>query len=74
MLQLMVYNVVARQRQRAVFVVWSGLVLLLALGSLTGSVHDLVLTVIAVDSLVFATLLLRAGVRSRQRGKEPATA
>ena len=74
MLQLMVYNVVARQRQRAVFVIWSGLVLLLALGSLMGSVRDLVLIVIAVDAVVFATLLLRAGVRSRQPGPEPATA
>ena len=74
MLQLMVYNVVARQRQRSVFVVWSGLVLLLTLGSLMGTVRDLVLIVIAVDSVVFTTLLLRAGVRSRRRGTEPAAA
>ena len=73
MLQLMVYNVVARQRQRAVFVVWSGLVLLLALGSLMGTVRDLVLIVIAVDALVFGTLLLRAGVRlAGHRGRHAA--
>ena len=74
MLQLMVYNVVARQRQRAVFVVWSGLVMLLALGSPMDTVRDLVLIVIAVDALVFSTLLLRAGVRSRNRGTAPAAA
>jgi len=70
MLQLMVYNVVARQRQRAVFVIWAGLVTLLAIAPLMGSVSELVLTVLAVDSVLFVTLLLRAGVRS----PEPATA
>jgi O-antigen/teichoic acid export membrane protein len=66
MLQLMVYNVVARQRQRAVFVVWAGLALLLALGALTSTVRELVLVVLMVDAVVFTVLLLRAGARSRR--------
>jgi len=65
MLQLMVYNVVARQRQRAVFVIWAGLLALLALAPLTESVSQLVLTVLVVDTALFLTLLVRAGVRSR---------
>ncbi len=66
MLQLMVYNVVARQRQRAVFVVWAGLALLVALGALTSTVRELVLVVLMVDAVVFTVLLLGAGVRSRR--------
>lgn len=66
MLQLMVYNVVARQRQRAVFVVWAGLVGLVAAGTLASSVRELVLLVLAVDATIFAVLLVRAGVRSRR--------
>jgi O-antigen/teichoic acid export membrane protein len=72
MLQLMVYNVVARQRQRAVFVIWAGLVALLGVGSLMGTVHDLLLAVLTVDSVVFTVLLLSAGVRSRRPGPENA--
>jgi O-antigen/teichoic acid export membrane protein len=66
MLQLMVYNVVARQRQRAVFVVWTGLALLVGLGALTSTVRELLLVVLMVDAAVFTVLLLRAGLRSRQ--------
>jgi O-antigen/teichoic acid export membrane protein len=74
MLQLMVYNVVARQRQRAVFAIWAALGALLGLGALTGSVRELLLTVLAVDGVLFATLLLRAGIRSRERGERHARA
>lgn len=64
MLQLMVYNVVARQRQRAVLVLWVGLVGVLAGGAVAGGVEPLVVTVLAVDAAVFTVLLVRAGVRS----------
>ncbi|MFP5253864.1 MAG: lipopolysaccharide biosynthesis protein [Actinomycetes bacterium] len=67
MLQLMVYNVVARQRQRRVLVLWAGLVAILAAGATAGDVSTLVVTVLAIDALVFAVLLLRAGTRSRGR-------
>ncbi|HEX4901419.1 MAG TPA: hypothetical protein VFV42_01325, partial [Acidimicrobiales bacterium] len=64
MLQLMVYNVVARQRQRAVLVLWVGLVAVLAGGAVARGVEPLVVTVLAVDAAVFAVLLVRAGLRS----------
>jgi O-antigen/teichoic acid export membrane protein len=66
MLQLMVYNVVARQRQRAVFVIWAGLVALLALGALTSTVEELLMVVLGVDAVTFTVLLIRAGIRSRR--------
>jgi O-antigen/teichoic acid export membrane protein len=73
MLQLMVYNVVARQRQRAVFAIWAALVVLLAVGSTMSTVQSLVLTVLVVDGLLFGVLLVRAGVRSRGPQREPST-
>lgn len=71
MLQLMVYNVVARQRQRAVFAIWAGLVALVVVAPLMDSVSELVLTVLVVDVALFATLLLRAGTRSRAAVPSP---
>jgi O-antigen/teichoic acid export membrane protein len=64
MLQLMVYNVVARQRQRRVMVLWAGLVAVLVGGAVAGGVDALVVTVLTIDALVFVVLLLRAGSRS----------
>jgi O-antigen/teichoic acid export membrane protein len=72
MLQLMVYNVVARQRQRAVFAIWTALLVLLVVGAAMSSVRSLVLAVLAVDTLLFAVLLVRAGVRSNRLEPEPA--
>jgi O-antigen/teichoic acid export membrane protein len=74
MLQLMVYNVVARQRQRAVVAIWAGLVAVLALGSAASTVRDLVVTVLMIDAAVFGVLLLRAGLRSRTRRDLPTAA
>lgn len=71
MLQLMIYNVVARQRQRSVFLVWAGLVSLVAIGSLATAVSGLVLVVLVVDATVFAVLLVSAGVRSRGKTAAP---
>ena len=66
MLQLMVYNLVARQRPRAVYAIWAALAVLLVAGPLMGSVSVLVVTVVVVDLCLFVLLLLRAGVRSHQ--------
>lgn len=66
MLQLMVYNVVARQRQRRVLVLWAGLVAVLAAGAVSGGVRPLVVTVLCIDAAVFAVLLLRAGTRAHE--------
>lgn len=57
MLQLLVYNVVARQNKRAVGVVWAGLVVLVALAPTVGSVTYLLTAVVAVEGAVLLVLL-----------------
>ena len=67
MVQLLVYNVVARQHQRAVYVIWAALLALLGAASLVGSVTVLVTAVVCVDAALFAVLLwisLRPAVAS----------
>jgi O-antigen/teichoic acid export membrane protein len=65
MLQLMVYNVVARQRHRAVLAIWAALLTLAVVGPLTGSLSALLLLVLGLDVVLLAVLLVLAGVRSR---------
>ena len=76
MIQLLVYNVVARQRQRTVYVIWFAMGALLACSPWLESVNALLTTVIAIDSVLFGLLLLRAGARSRTatRGMAPPAA
>jgi O-antigen/teichoic acid export membrane protein len=57
-LQLMIYDVVARQHQRMVFVVWAGMALLLAASPFVESVTALLSIVVTIDALLFAVLLL----------------
>lgn len=57
-LQLMIYDVVARQHQRMVFVVWAGMALLLAAAPFLDSLTALLTTVVCIDALLFAVLLL----------------
>jgi O-antigen/teichoic acid export membrane protein len=70
LLQIMVYNVLARQSQRSVLLIWGALVCLLALVTLTGQVsapQDLLTMAICVDTALLAVLLatsLRAPVPS----------
>jgi len=66
MIQLMVYSVVARQHQRAVFVVWAGLVALLGLAPFVGSVAYLLTSVVVVQTSVLVVLLL-SSLRSPSR-------
>lgn len=63
MIQLMVYNVLARQRQRAVYVVWAALLALVAAAPFMASVSMLLGVVLAVDAALFAVLLAWAGAR-----------
>jgi O-antigen/teichoic acid export membrane protein len=64
MIQLMIYDVVARQHQRMVLVVWAALLVLLGLAPLVASALDgLLVTVVAVDLVLFGVLLL-ASMRS----------
>ena len=70
MTQLLVYSVVARQDRWMVGVVWAGLAALLLLAGAVGSLWQLVLTVIAVEGVLLAVLL----VLSLSRSHTPATA
>jgi O-antigen/teichoic acid export membrane protein len=62
LIQLMVYTVVARQHQRAVFVIWAALIAVVCVAPFVGSVTFLVTLVICIDSTLFVVLLL-AGMR-----------
>jgi O-antigen/teichoic acid export membrane protein len=57
MLQLMVYDVVARQHQRMVYVVWVAMAALLLAAPVIGSLTTLLTTVVTIDALLFALLL-----------------
>ena len=60
LLQLMIYNIVARQRQRAVLLIWAALAVLAVTASLVGSVTGLLTVVVCVDTALFLVLLLRS--------------
>ncbi|MGN6129196.1 MAG: lipopolysaccharide biosynthesis protein [Nocardioidaceae bacterium] len=68
LLQLMVYNVVARQHQKTVYVIWAALAVLVACTPLLGSVDRLLVAVICLDSTLFVVLLLA----SLRRAPRPA--
>jgi O-antigen/teichoic acid export membrane protein len=65
MIQLMVYNVVARQDQRSVYLIWGALVVLLCVVPFVGSVTALVTVVACVDGVLFVVLLRRSVRRGR---------
>jgi O-antigen/teichoic acid export membrane protein len=60
MLQLLIYNIVARQRQRTVLLVWVALAVLLAAAPLIGSLTALLTVVLLVDAALFLVLLARS--------------
>jgi O-antigen/teichoic acid export membrane protein len=70
MLQLMVYNIVARQRQRAVLLVWCALVALAVAAPFVASLSMLLAVVLSVDGVLFLLLLVRSLAPSygRRRG------
>jgi len=57
MIQLMVYDVVARQHQRMVFVVWAALVALACVAPFVGSLTFLITVVVCIDLLLLLVLL-----------------
>jgi O-antigen/teichoic acid export membrane protein len=71
LLQLMVYNIVARQRQRAVLLVWAALAVLALVTPLLGSVTVLLSVVVGVDSVLFLVLLVRSLTPSYGGPTEP---
>ena len=77
LLQLMVYNLVARQQQRAVLLIWLALAVVAAGGSVADSVSSLLTTVAVVDAVLLLVLVVRAGLRgpavaSRNSNPQPA--
>lgn len=58
MIQLMVYSVLARRHQKAVYVVWGGFLVLLAVGVFAGSVTFLLTLVGTTMALVLVVLLV----------------
>jgi O-antigen/teichoic acid export membrane protein len=71
MLQLLVYNIVARQRQRTVVLVWVALAALAAVAPSVTSMTFLLTAVVAVDTVLFAVLLGRSLAPSYHRTREP---
>ena len=65
MTQLLIYNVVARQDKRMVLVVWAGLVSLVGLAPVVGSVTFLLTAVIGIEALL---LLVLVGLSVRRTG------
>jgi O-antigen/teichoic acid export membrane protein len=78
MVQLLVYAVLARQGGRSVALVWVALGTLVAGGAATSTLKALLLTVLAVDGLLLAALLLvtlsvrRRASSARSRPRRPA--
>jgi O-antigen/teichoic acid export membrane protein len=60
MLQLLIYNIVARQRQRAVLLVWAALAGLAVAAAFVHSVLVLLTVVVCVDGALFLVLLIRS--------------
>lgn len=71
LLQLMVYNIVARQKQRAVLLVWAALAVLTAAASSVDSVTGLLSVVVAVDTVLFLVLLVRSLTPSYDAAAQP---
>jgi O-antigen/teichoic acid export membrane protein len=57
MIQLLVYSALARRQGRAVILIWTALVVLVALAFAVNTANSLVLVVMAIDSALFLTLL-----------------
>jgi O-antigen/teichoic acid export membrane protein len=58
LLQLLVYAVLARQGTRSVALVWVAVLVVLAVGSQQSTVTSLLTSVVVIDSVLFAVLLL----------------
>ncbi|QWZ09418.1 oligosaccharide flippase family protein [Nocardioides panacis] len=64
LIQVMVYEVVARQHQRMVLVVWTTLLVLLCAAPSVGGLTGLLTVVVTLDTLLFVVLLV-VSLRSR---------
>jgi len=73
MIQLLIYNIVARQRQRTVLLIWAALVALLVAAPFLDTLDTLLTTVVAIDSALFALLLVRSLAPSYHQPAPPPT-
>ncbi|RNL64935.1 polysaccharide biosynthesis protein [Nocardioides marmoriginsengisoli] len=71
LIQLMVYEVVARQHRASVLIVWAGLVAVGAAAMLVNEGHELVRAVALVDLAVLVTLVLVARFHPALRNGDP---
>jgi O-antigen/teichoic acid export membrane protein len=71
MIQLLVYNVLARQARAAVLVVWAGLAAVLAIAPTADSMPFLVTAVLLVEGAVLLVLLLLAVPRGTRASGRP---
>jgi O-antigen/teichoic acid export membrane protein len=70
LIQLLVYGVLARQHQRAVFLVWATLVALLVLAPSSGGPVALLDRVVLVDATLFVVLMVVASRWSRSATRQ----
>ena len=71
LLQLLVYAVLARQGTRSVVLVWVAVLVVLAVGSQQSTVTGLLTSVVVIDSVLFAALLLLSLRRLGNPGRDP---
>jgi O-antigen/teichoic acid export membrane protein len=74
MIQLLIYNIVARQRQRTVLLVWAALVALLVVAPFIETVSALITAVVVIDGALFLVLLARSLAPSYHRVSQTASA
>jgi O-antigen/teichoic acid export membrane protein len=71
MLQMLVYGVLARQHRGAAYLVWAAAIVLAGVGLTMGTLTHLVLTVVAVDTVLTAILLAVSLWHLREDVPEP---
>jgi O-antigen/teichoic acid export membrane protein len=74
LLQLVVYSVLARQGTRSTYLIWIGVIVLVAGCSTADSVSALLITVTLIDAVLLAALLVASVWRMRESGPAPAEA
>jgi O-antigen/teichoic acid export membrane protein len=71
MLQIVVYSVLARQARKSVYLLWFGLVAVVALGSLADTFEDLLKVVLGVDTTLLVVLFAVSLAAFRRLGRAP---
>jgi O-antigen/teichoic acid export membrane protein len=71
MLQLMIYNIVARQRQRTVLLVWAALAVLIVAANAVDTLSSLLTVVVCIDAALFVVLLVRSLTPSYHGAQPP---